>query len=624
MLELKNVSLSIGKKTLLDTASARIEARYRVGLIGRNGAGKSSMIKLLLGQLPEDAGSINLQAPLSDIAYLQQSLPDSDLSALNYAKGGDTAWLEIDSRLEQAIADDDGDTIAHCHSELQEIDGYSIESRAAKILNGLGFSNKEMLKPVKSFSGGWQMRLQLARVLLSRAQLYLLDEPTNHLDIDAILWLEQWLNKLAATLVIISHDRDFLDAVCSHTLHLKNKQLKLYAGNYTAFNKQYNLQLEIDMRQAAKSQAQREHMQNFVDRFRAKASKAKQAQSRMKALEKMAESPNVQAENPFHFQFLSCNPLKGALINFDGKAGYDSTTIIHSCRLNVDYGDRIGLIGKNGEGKTTLLKTLAKTLPVLQGDIHHHAKIKIGYFSQQQVDMIDPENTPFNTLLLQKPDLTESMARRYLGSFGFSGDRVFESIGRFSGGEKARLALALLIYKQPNLLLLDEPTNHLDIQMREAFILALQNFHGAMIIVSHDRHFMSSVVNEVWRVHDGSVERFSGSLEDYKGFVLGQAEAPAAKKTAPAPTAKKPATPKEKSDNPKKNRNNKQIKQCESRIARAKKVLAQFEDRLAEEELYLAENKDRLHETIEQHRSAKEKLDTLENKWLELNDDSNE
>ena len=520
MLELNNITLRRGDKSLLENASVRIERNQKVGLVGRNGAGKSSVIKMLIGDLVEDSGDVSLSIKRSEIVYLEQSLPQTDLTALEYAQGGDKEWYTINQKLIKAEKQQDGLTISDCHERLREIDGYNITGRATKVLLGLGFDANDLQLPVSHFSGGWQMRIQLARVLLSQGQLLLLDEPTNHLDIDAIIWLEDWIKQCNVTAVIISHDRDFLDNVTTHTIHLSNMTFKFYTGGYSAFTRLYSLQLEVQSRQAQRLQEKRNHMQDFVNRFRAKASKAKQAQSRLKALEKLSDAPAMIEESAFHFDFRPAETVGGYLINFAGGAGYADKTVIETCRLNIKSDDRIGIIGKNGEGKSTLLKTLAQVIPPLNGEYSIHPKANIGYFTQQQMDMLDLDSTPLQSLSDVDPLVRESEARRFLGGFNFIGDRVFDKVSKFSGGEKARLALALMIYSQPNVLLLDEPTNHLDIQMRDAFILALQNFEGALILVSHDRYFMSSVVNEVWHVSDSKLSRFSGDLSDYNALII--------------------------------------------------------------------------------------------------------
>ena len=609
IIDCNSVSLSRGKKTLLDDANARIGSQYKVGLVGRNGAGKSSFIRLLKGELQEDGGNVSMGLTPDRIVSLEQSLPDSDDKAIEYAKSGDRTWYELQKRLLAAEHAGDGLAIAECHAGLHDIDGYSMDARATKVCLGLGFSSADLQRPVSSFSGGWQMRLQLARVLLADADLLLLDEPTNHLDIDAIIWLERWLNSANTTVVLISHDRDFLDGVCTHTLHLSEKKLKLYQGNYSAFSKQYELQLEIQSREQEKLQVQRAHMQSFVDRFRAKASKAKQAQSRMKALEKLVSEPGMQRENPFHFNFLPCDMMKGSVLNMDASVGYDGNPIVKDIRFNLDYGDRVGLVGRNGQGKTTIMKSLAGSLPLVEGEVYRHPKIQLAYFSQQQQDMLDSDSTPLQQLLRVDPKLAESTARQFLGGFDFSGERVFDSVGSFSGGERARLALALLIYQKPNLLLLDEPTNHMDMQMREAFVMALQQFEGAVVLVSHDRYFMNGVVNDVACVEKGVLVHYQGNIEDYRQRVL----------QSDSDTTVDSCIVNQKSDRSLLHGvTHQKIRKIEAKIQRASDKVLALSERLADASLYEDGKQDELEALTLDHKSAVEKLDALEEEWFKM------
>lgn len=609
MLEFRNLTYQAGKKPLFQSASALLQSGERIGLIGRNGAGKSTLINLILGNLQEDSGEISCKIPTHDIIHLEQSLPETDLTAIEYVKTGDREWAHIQDKLTHANAAEDGMAVAECYARLQEIDGFTIDKRASIILRGLGFTEETMQQPVKQFSGGWMMRLQLARVLISRGELLLLDEPTNHLDLEAITWLENWLQKQSASIILISHDRDFLDNVCTQTLHLSQQQLRLYAGNYSAFIKQFELQLEVQAREKEKIDKQRAHMQKFVDRFRAKATKAKQAQSRLKAIEKLTYSPALQQENPFHFEFLQGEPVTSPILTLKGTAGYPAHPIIKQVNLSLMADDRIALIGLNGAGKTTLIKSLVGELPLLDGERVSHAKLKIGYYSQQQVEALVYENTPLQHILNAFPRMSESEARKYLGGFDFQGDRVFETVGRFSGGEKARLALALLILNKPNILLLDEPTNHLDIQMREALILALQSFDGAVVVVSHDAHFVNSTASTLWLIENGQIRQFDGSLSDYQQHVLDiQAEeTPTPKPTPPKPTPKKQT----KSFNPQK------LKQLESKIETLTAELAQAEEALNDPALYQPENRDKCTQLQSNVKLLREQLAATEDEWLQ-------
>lgn len=609
MLELKNVTLRRGAKFLLEEASARVEQGYRTGLIGRNGAGKTSLFQLITGGLHEDLGSFSLEVKRHAIAYLEQALPHSSEKALSYVMGGDLIWAKIQADLLKAEAEEDGLAISQCYTDLQAIDGYTIEGRASSILNGLGFTQDTFENPVSSFSGGWQMRLQLARTLIAPAELLLLDEPTNHLDIEAILWLEKWLQSKKCSMLIISHDRDFLDNVCTHTLHLSQRKLKLYTGNYSSFASQFEMQFMQEESAATKIAKQKAHMQSFVDRFRFKASKAKQAQSRMKAIEKLTLTVGLQRENPFSFQFLPCEGLSDPIIKVDATIGYGNTTIIEKIGMNINHDDRIAFLGRNGGGKSTIIKTLAEELMPVNGDIVKHPKLKVGYFSQQQLDTLDYDSTPFAHIQQLDKKLGESEIRKYLGGFGFSGDTVFDSVRNFSGGEKARLALALLIYHRPNLLLLDEPTNHLDLQMREALIIALQTYQGSVVLVSHDRYFVSSITDQLYWIAQGKLLPFDGDLDDYQKAVM----------------AKEDLSPSTKSSSKKENKENKankpimgskQLKKLETKLATLKQQVEQLEAELGNQDLYLPNNATKLAATLATHKQKKQDLDAVENELL--------
>lgn len=610
MIEFRNVVIQRGKQILLDGASARIERGNRVGLIGRNGAGKSTLMSVLTGESQEDDGVVQCDISLDCVAYLEQSLPESQCVALEFVKSGDRDWHLTQQQLVTAEQKQDGLKIAECHARLQEIDGYTIDARAATILHGLGFSQEQLTYPISAFSGGWQMRLQLAKVLLSRADLLLLDEPTNHLDLEAIAWFEKWLLAQNCNVILISHDRDFLDNVCTQILYLAQQKLKLYNGNYTDFMRQFELQLEIESRQREKILKQKAHMQTFVDRFRYKASKAKQAQSRMKAIEKLTIAPGVQQENPFHFSFKECQPLSSPVLKIEGNAGYLDKQVLTNLNLSLCADDRIGLLGINGAGKSTLIKTLAGELTLLSGVMTCHAKMKIGYFSQQQLDALDYDNTPLGHMLKQNSGIAESEARRFLGGFNIIGDRVFDKVRQFSGGEKARLALALLIYQAPNILLLDEPTNHLDIQMREALIFALQEYKGAVILVSHDRYFVNSVVDHLWLVSKGKVTHFKGNLDDYQQLVL-MTESMTPESASPKPQS----VLKQKQQQPA-STNPQRLKKLEQKIEQLTQQQHELSQQLSDEALYLPENTYQLQRLQRQLSQVSDDLAVAEDQWL--------
>jgi ATP-binding cassette subfamily F protein 3 len=608
MLEFKEFTLQRGKKVLLDHASVRIELGQRVGLIGRNGAGKSSLMAVMTGQEEAEGGYFRCDIQSESIAYLEQALPDVRLTAIEFIKSGDQKWVAIQANLNEAEEIQDGVRIAECYVALQEIDGYTIDARAAQIAHGLGFSNEDLSKRVGEFSGGWQMRLQLAKVLLSRAALLLLDEPTNHLDLEAIAWFEKWLLEQSCQVILISHDRDFLDNVCTQILHLSQEKLKLYNGNYTDFVRQFELQLEIESREREKIIKQKEHMQKFVDRFRYKATKARQAQSRMKAIEKLTIAPGVQRENPFHFSFKPCVNLSSPILKIEGDAGYPNKKVISHLKLNVMAEDRIALLGINGAGKSTFIKTMSGHLPLLVGAMTHHPKMNVGYFSQQQLDALDYDSTPIAHMLLQNKGITESQARTFLGGFNIMGDRVLDPVRSFSGGEQARLALALLIYKAPNILLLDEPTNHLDIEMREALIIALQAYEGALILVSHDRYFVNSVVDQLWWVASGRVAPFEGNLDDYQKFIL-EYESENKKSSIAAVTPKKTQT--DSSINPQK------LKKLEEEIENLTQEQQDLEAQLASAILYLPENAAQLKTAQSRLQQVLSDLLAAEARWFD-------
>lgn len=610
MIKLSDITLRRGTKTLLDDSSLRLDAGHKAGLVGRNGAGKTSLIKLLTGDLTEDSGTIQIPAHWR-IATLAQSLPASDDDAFAYARSGDTEWANIQQAITTAEASEDGMALAELYEKLSQIDGYSIDGRVAVILKGLGFDEQQFNQSVQSFSGGWQMRLQLARILISRSQVLLLDEPTNHLDLETIFWLENWLKAFDGTFIVISHDRDFLDQVTTQTVYLANQKLRLYQGNYSSFARQFQEALVLQQKSNEKIRKQQAHMQHFVDRFAAKASKAKQAQSRLKAIAKLQVSMDLQDETPVSFSLFPCGETGYPTISLDANLGYLDKMILKDVRLNVGDGDRIGVIGINGSGKSTLLKSIAGQIPVTRGEINYHSKTQIGYFSQNQLDMLIPEQTPIAHLMTQDPKISEKTARSYLGRYGFNNERVFQPVSIFSGGEKARLALALLIWQKPNVLILDEPTNHLDMQVREALILALQDFSGALLLVSHDRYFIECCVNQLWLVNHGTVNTFSGNLDDYQSQMSAQQKN--------APTGKsKPTTQKAKLQQ------NKAIKQLEKDITKLQDKLNAVETKLAEPSLYESADTEKIQSLNQEKKALSKDIDEKEQQWIALHNEDNE
>jgi ATP-binding cassette subfamily F protein 3 len=521
MIAFRHFALRRGTRLLLSDIDLVIQSGWRLGVIGRNGCGKSSLFAALQGKLESDAGELDMPAKLrlASVAQETPALPDA---AIDYVLGGDEELA--DAMREEADAGERGDmeAMAKAHHRIEELNGYDGRARAGRLLHGLGFPPETHERAVKEFSGGWRGRLNLARALMCPSDLLLLDEPTNHLDLDAVLWLEEWLRRYQGTLLIISHDREFLDGVITHTLHLNDGKAKLYTGNYSAFERLRAEQLRQQQISHEREQAERAHLQSFVDRFKAKASKAKQAQSRMKRLEKLAGTEAVRAERPFSFQFPVPGRLPDSMLQLeDITAGYPTTDgddiniILRDVRFSLEAGERIGLLGPNGAGKSTLVKTLVGELDPFSGERKAHKDLKIGYFAQHTVESLREGASALDHLQDKAPGVATQVMRDFLGTWNFAGDRAFESVDGFSGGERARLALALIAWDKPNLLLLDEPTNHLDLDMREALADALADFDGALVLVSHDRHLLGMVCDSFWRVADGVVESFDGDLDDY-------------------------------------------------------------------------------------------------------------
>ncbi len=555
MITLKNVTLRRSAKVLLDGVNATINPGEHVGLVGRNGAGKSSLFALFNGNLHEDGGDFHIPAQWR-MAQVAQNMPETEESATDFVVAGDTRLGELQAQLRQAEAADDGMAIAHAYTDLHDAGAHDAVPRAQALILGLGFKVSELDKPVNSFSGGWRMRLQLARALMCPSDLLLLDEPTNHLDLDALVWLEAWLKRYEGTMVVISHDREFLDAVTDVTLHIEHAQLTRYGGNYSKFEELRAQQLELQQASFAKQQDKIAHLQKFIARFKAKASKAKQAQSRVKALERMEKIAPVLAEAEFTFEFKEPLNLPNPMLAItDAAFGYQAedgsqTTILQGVNRSVLAGQRIGILGANGQGKSTLVKTIARTMAPLAGKVTEGKGLSIGYFAQQELDVLRPQENPLEHMVRLARDLgpqsrepsREQDLRSYLGSFNFTGDMVKQTVGSMSGGEKARLVLAMIVWQRPNLLLLDEPTNHLDLATREALSMALNEFEGTVMLVSHDRALLRAVCDEFWMVGRGAVGPFDGDLDDYQRYLLDEAKRQrelakleAAAEAAPAP-----------------------------------------------------------------------------------------
>jgi ATP-binding cassette subfamily F protein 3 len=560
MIILKNVTLRRGAKVLLDSTSVTLNPGEKVGLVGRNGAGKSTLFGLLNGTLHEDGGDYSIPAQWR-MAQVAQDMPETAQSATEFVIEGDTALLAARAEVEAAEAGDDGMRMAHAYMELHDAGAHDAEARAQALILGLGFKSAELASPVNSFSGGWRMRLQLARALMCPSDLLLLDEPTNHLDLDALVWLEAWLKRYAGTLIVISHDREFLDAVTQVTLHIDNAKLLRYGGNYSAFEDMRAEQMALQQAAQAKQQDRIAHLQKFIDRFKAKASKAKQAQSRVKALERMEKIAPVLADAEFTFEFQEPANLPNPMLSMqdvsfgyappqDAPAGTPPTVIVRNINRSVHAGQRIGILGANGQGKSTLVKTVARTLAAIGGEITEGRGLNIGYFAQQELDVLRPQDTPMEHMIrLARETLAsarggwinarEQDLRNFLGTFNFSGDMVKQPVGTMSGGEKARLVLCMIVWQRPNLLLLDEPTNHLDLATREALSVALNEFEGTVMLVSHDRALLRAVCDEFWLVSRGGVEPFDGDLDDYQRYLLDEAKR--SREAAATPRAKRAA-----------------------------------------------------------------------------------
>ena len=657
MIRFLQVSLMRGIKPLLEQVDVTLNPGDKIGLIGANGAGKSSLFAMMRGELHPDQGEIDFPAKWR-VAYVAQETPPLDRAALDYAIDGDITLRKLEAELAQLESQpestENGIAIGNMYSALADADAYTVQSRGEQLLLGLGFTLDQMQQPVASFSGGWRMRLNLAQALMCPSDLLLLDEPTNHLDLDAIIWLEDWLKRYAGTLLIISHDRDFLDEVVNVVVHIDERKLKRYSGNYSSFERQRAAQMILAAGALEKQQRKRAHLESFVNRFKAQASKARQAQSRMKALAKMEELAPLRAAAEFSFEFrepLSApNPL---MVMEDVDAGYkienEATgeithkTIVNGIKFSLQIGQRIGLLGQNGAGKSTLIKTIAGELMPLTGDATMGKGLNIGYFAQHQVEMLRHDESPLWHLSKIAPTVREQELRNFLGGFNFPGNMVTASIAPFSGGEKARLALALIVWQRPNLLLLDEPTNHLDLETREALTEALAQFEGTLVVVSHDRHLLRATTDEFIIVADGKLQPFDGDLDDYKDWLFktklgkGTDVLPAAGKAnktdfpvvSPVAVAAAPAAPvrdkrqeaedRQKAAALRKPIENK-IKRQEEQIAKRNAQKAETEAKLGEPTIYDAANKAKLKQLLADQTFFTKDLAQLEAEWLDLQD----
>ncbi|QXI11800.1 ATP-binding cassette domain-containing protein [Pseudomonas zeae] len=620
MIRLQNLTLQRGPQRLLEDAELTLHAGHKAGLIGANGAGKSSLFALIRGELHPDSGDCFLPADWR-IAHMRQEIETLERLAVDYVLDGDLRLREVQRDLAAAEAAHDGAAQARLHSELDSADGYTADARARKLLAGLGFTNEQMDRQVGDFSGGWRMRLNLAQALMCPSDLLLLDEPTNHLDLDAIIWLEEWLKSYPGTLLLISHDRDFLDEVVDHVAHVDQRKITLYRGGYTAFERARAERLAQQQQAYEKQQAQRAHMESYIARFKAQATKARQAQSRIKALERMEELSAAHVDSPFDFVFRESTKISSPLIDLsDARLGYGDKTILEKVKLQLTPGARIGLLGPNGAGKSTLIKNLAGELSPLGGRLTRGENTVVGYFAQHQLDSLDSKASPLLHLQRLAPTEREQTLRDFLGGFDFRGARIDEPVLNFSGGEKARLALALIAWERPNLLLLDEPTNHLDLEMRLALTMALQEFSGAVLVVSHDRHLLKSTTDNFYLVADGKVEEFDGDLEDYARWLVEYRQ-------RNAPVSNTPVNP-DKTDKKAQRQaaaalrqqlapHKREADKLEAELGKLHEKLAKVDASLGDSDIYEPARKNELRDLLAEQAKLKVREGELEEAWME-------
>ncbi|MEW6353006.1 MAG: ATP-binding cassette domain-containing protein [Pseudomonadota bacterium] len=626
MISLRRLALHRGGRALLEDVDLTIYAGQKIGVTGANGTGKSSLFALLRGELQQDSGDLDMP-PRLIIAHVGQETPALTTSAIDYVLDGDAELRAIETQLDTAHDATDGIQLAALHARYDAIGGYSARARAAQLLHGLGFAAHQHTQAVDVFSGGWRMRLNLARALMCRSDLLLLDEPTNHLDLDAVVWLEQWLRGYPGTLLLISHDRDFLDNVVDHIAHLEHQRITLYTGNYAQFERQRAARLALQQAAYEKQQREIDHIKNFVSRFGAKASKARQAQSRIKALARMETIVAAHIDSPFHFAFSAPEKAPNPLLYLEhAAAGYNENIVLHDVNLHLAPGTRLGLLGRNGAGKSTLIKLLAGLLAPARGDRIEGNGLKIGYFAQHQLEALRPDENALQHMQRLDRRAREQDLRNFLGGFGFVGDDALRAVQPFSGGEKARLALALLVWQRPNLLLLDEPTNHLDLDMRDALTLALQDYQGALVVVSHDRHLLRTTTDSLVLVANGHAEIFDGDLDDYRDGLTQRPASGAPTDKAPGRSAAERKQQK-RSEAEQRNRDaerrrplQKKLDELEKKIdtlAREQEALAAV---LADPALYENASKGKLEETLARQAHITEALRQAESNWMEVSE----
>jgi ATP-binding cassette subfamily F protein 3 len=624
MIQLQNISLQRGPKFLLDAADLTIYPGQKVGLIGGNGTGKSTLFQMLLGKLASDTGTLDIPKQWR-VAHMAQEVGHTTRSALDYVLDGDNELRRLEREI--VAAGSDGEKLAHLYGDMENIHAYSAPSRAQQLLNGLGFSTGDDTRPVTDFSGGWRIRLNLAQALMCPSDLLLLDEPTNHLDLDATLWLEEWLKRYTGTLIIISHDRDFLDNIVDRIVNIERQKLDNYSGNYSSFERQRAEKLAQQQASYEKQQERIAHVENYIRRFRAQATKARQAQSRIKELERMEKISAAHVDSPFTFTFTCSDKMSVPLVHISSaKIGYGEKVILDKVELAIRAETRIGLLGPNGAGKSSLVKTLAGSLPLLAGDRINGEHFKLGYFAQHQLEALDINASAALHIQRLSPTAREQEIRDFLGSFDFHGERAFEPITHFSGGEKARLALAIIAWEKPNVLLLDEPTNHLDLEMRQALTMALQDFEGAIIIVSHDRHLLRNTVNEFLLVADGQVSEFDGDLEDYYKWLLQQRQAQAAAVEKYEPENENKVDKKAQRQQSAAQRQQlkpltNKLKNLESQMEKLQTKLADIETKLGDSSIYDDKNKANLQQLLLDQAKLQQELEVTEENWLLISEE---
>lgn len=613
MINIKNLTLRRGSKVLLDQVTITLNPGEHIGLVGQNGSGKSTLISLLRREYHEDSGTCDLPDTWR-IAHVAQETPALSRSARDYVIDGDIVLRQIEAQIAQARQDDDGLAEAQAHAAYDDIHGYSAQARADSLLLGLGFGLNQLSQSVSTFSGGWRMRLNLAQALMCPSDLLLLDEPTNHLDLDAIIWLESWLQRYPGTLIVISHDREFLDAICHTIVHLQDRQLTRYRGNYSDFEVQYAQQLYLQQSAYFKQQQQIAHLQKFIDRFKAKASKAKQAQSRVKTLEKIQRLAPMRSAEDFSFSFIQSESAPNpALVLEQADCGYQRS-ILSRINLVIHAGQRIGLLGANGQGKSTLIKSLVGEIPLLNGQRLPAKGLRIGYFAQHQLEVLSADDTPLHYLLRVDPQAREQAIRDFLGSFKFSNELATSRIGSLSGGEKARLVLAAIVWQRPNLLLLDEPTNHLDIETREALTLALAAFEGTLILVSHDRYLLRATTDQFWLVDQGQVQPYEGDLDDYRQFIYKKMDTQVVPKSKSS--ASSVVVSNERALRAQRKTLQNKIEKIEQQLSRLTEDKTAIETELSNADIYISNNQQQLAQLLQKQKKISDELDVAEQLWL--------